>query len=120
MRHRHPIVPLPLLRAIAAKVREISESHPDFVYPWDQGCRYYPTPNAPQGCIIGAAARECGYPLDSQKFNGETAVGALGYGGLGFDAVPPEMTWLREVQWQQDQGTPWAAAVAAADSLAAQ
>lgn len=114
------------LREIERNVRRLARENPDYIYtsPENGQCDYFPTPNNPQGCLIGAAARMAGASLDDGDFTAVEASCAL---ILRLDLTDDDryanhatLTWLDRVQGWQDEGASWSEAVAYADQEAAE
>ena len=109
---------------MVAKVREIVQANPDFVYTVnesDEGsCAYFPTEGNPNGCIIGYASRECGHSLDGDAYTNVIASTALHrLWGLKESDLwsDPKLRWLHSVQRNQDMDSSWSEAVASANEL---
>lgn len=73
----------------------------------------------PTRCIIGEALHRLGeteHPTWDKHTPSVYELLTSTPWGFCFDASAPELSWLRSVQQQQDGGTPWGMAVAAADA----
>ena len=111
-------------KRLVAEVRALAAEKPDFVYTaidfhsdadgGGEKCSYVHGNDG--GCIVGQGALRAGMDLDelSEKDNDgeDTSVSSqfMDY-GLSTDALG----WLSAVQYYQDTGSPWGAAVAHAD-----
>ena len=115
------------LQALQAKVRELAEADPDYIYGDinKEGCMYRPDPLHPHGCIIGYAVRELGCTkLDEIEPGDQISIGFLVRQAWGVDrrgALPNEANlisdWLDYVQDYQDEGQSWGEALRLADSV---
>lgn len=106
---------------LVADVRAFAKLAPDFRYTpivgagyggtWSSRCSYAPDEHNPLGCIVGAALREQGVVPGQPReirtlFNEPTHVHQYRI-----------VQWLAEVQWEQDHGSTWRDAVAAANKF---
>lgn len=111
------------VETLITKVREIAQAEPDRKYllpDFGDTCSYFPTELNPCGCLIGYAARECGWPLDADRYDlvcaSEAVAVVLGISKLTNRGA---LAWLQRVQDDQDGGNTWAEAVAWADEMVA-
>lgn len=113
-------------KKLIAAVRARAEANPDFEYEWPEGkggC--VNVLNGKGSCIVGCGAMDTG--LITAAYEDLTANEA-GVQSLAFYLAErhdisldqAEMDWLKEVQEQQDLGTPWGQAVRNADEYFAE
>lgn len=104
---------------VVAKVRELAEDSPDYIYQAVYGfCKNYHidedgNPIEGSGCIVGQALHEVGFSY-AEIPQTANALKALNYLGLTSEGSR-EDNWLETVQSYQDNGYRWGAAVEAAD-----
>ena len=102
---------------VVAAIRQLAGESPDFVYRKDGAlCSYFPDDYNPQGCIVGAAMRQCGHTIAAHYENAvaENMVARI----LRLRYTPKNadvLRWITLVQGYQDQGLCWKFAVALAD-----
>lgn len=124
---------LAAVRAVHDAVLAVASEYPDRVYQKGEGsCLYTPTPGNPDGCLIGAALRRCGYetegldnfsgdhPVSNYAGNGAVGVLVLGLAPSEVKAMHPEwvaiserldLSWFRKVQSRQDDAASWGSSV---------
>lgn len=112
-------------------VRCIAGTKPDYIYRASSGrCTYRPNINNPDcGCIVGEALLHLGVPVKRLERIDQRCVdydpvawGTTGPKAILADLFEPDALdsrWVASVQFYQDQGHPWAAAIRRADEKAA-
>jgi len=103
---------VPILSLVVDAVKRLAASQPEYVYrknPFEStaACLYRPNKLNPQGCLIGAAFRECGVNFN-KNHEGKSIDVLLGYLDV---PVSKETEFLKDAQWAQDTGSDWACAV---------
>lgn len=95
-------------------VREKAAAHPEFIYDNSSLCKY--VAEGKPSCLIGHALWKAGLigPYFERNDRNKVAFGHIAM-HLGLSLDPAEMAWLRRVQFLQDSGNAWAAAVSGAD-----
>jgi hypothetical protein len=100
---------------VVAAVRAVVAEHPAVVYDRAGGlCSFWPDERNPLGCLVGAALDRLGLRDRLDRYWDGCDVATV-LDVLGVESVPPEMRWLMQLQWAQDAGTVWRAAVAGDD-----
>lgn len=98
---------------IIAEVRRLAAERPDYVYekpPGSTFCLYRHEDGSP-GCIFGQALDNLGVGLDEHTYG---TIGIVLF-DLGVAKTDQQANWMTSVQHYQDNGRPWAEAVAKAD-----
>lgn len=116
------------IEAIVKGVRQCAKELPGYRYdggdPENTICLYRPTPENPNGCLIGYGARTAGTNLDEYEQDADAAsVIQMELKILndfpGTDTgqkIAHDLGWLDAVQSQQDESRSWAEAIDFADN----
>jgi hypothetical protein len=111
-------VPVPYLTfdQIEAKVRELAEANPDFIY-WPerttQTCTYVPDDVQP-ACIFGQAFTALGVPMEFLAEHATAGINEI-LESMHIATTPRQREWAAVVQRRQDSKARWVRAVADAD-----
>lgn len=113
-----------IVSKLMAAVREVAVEQPDFIYSEsDTGCVY--VRDGQPSCIVGHAAWRLGIidasfedSVDENRSGVETFLREMGSDGPQDPDYWYGVEFLTGVQEKQDEGTPWAEAVALADERA--
>ena len=105
---------------VVAAIRQLAGESPDFVYRKDgvevgDGCSYFPDDYNPQGCIVGAAMRQCGHTIAAHYESAVAENMVARILRLSFEPNEEILRWITVVQGHQDMGLCWKFAVALAD-----
>ena len=116
------LLSLPEPEAVIEEVRRLAAEDPNKIYQRSSQlhgrdvpqCFYRPTPEEPDGCIMGQAFRNLGFlGIDLPIYDGMGVDSFFDVNIMTEDNHP--VAWLVHVQNEQDMGQTWEKAVATAD-----
>lgn len=104
------------LTDIQAEIRRLADEQPDHVYErYGQSCVYVADDgegNLVGSCIVGRALVNLGVEPETLTFYIVPTADTL---LTSVDLVGPEVSWIQDVQSEQDYGITWSKAIAYAD-----